>query len=58
MGSSALDASNDFQTTAKSICEVHVRGKGRFPISFGKSLCYEVLPFMVDVMQTLTSFFT
>jgi len=40
--------SDYFQTTAESICEVHVRGKGRFSAAarwFDKSLCYELLPF-------------
>ena len=37
-----------FQTTAESICGVHVRRKGRFSAAarwFDKSLCYALLPF-------------
>ena len=46
--------SDDSQTAAESVCEVHVQGKDVFlwlPARFGKSLYYEVLPFVFDVMQ-------
>ena len=48
--------SDDFLTTAESICvcEVCVQGKGCFPVAahwLDKSVCYEALTFVLDVMQ-------
>ena len=53
--------SDDFLTTAESICvcEVCVQGKGCFPVAahwLDKSVCYEVLTFVLDVMQCSVTF--
>ena len=44
--------SDDAEAGADSVCEVHLRGEGRFSLApdwLGKSLCYEVLPFVFDM---------